>query len=874
MAEAAKESLEWFKRNEKLLGPRRSGLERSFKKAAVEAQKLSLAAERPMSVGVFGPSQSGKSFLIGSFISPGGKAVPIVFGSGERAERLDFLSEINPVGGDETTGLVTRFSVNPMAAPNPDYPVVLRMLREADIVKILANCFTLDLSARSETDLDAPALEELFADLEGHVDEKPHPGMALEDVFDISDYVVEELENHALNRSPASTRDVFWSRLERLAPYLPADRRAEALAPLWGGIPEFTALFRELKEALDALKHPEFAFARLDAIRDRAHGILHVSTIYELDTDTGNTGGQVTLMMPDGRTATLPKAIVTALTAELRVTLESTPWPFFEHTDLLDFPGARGRENTTPQRFLRGEDAKPTNRAYCYLRGKVAVLFDKYSADLDLNTMLLCTDDRNQEVRQLPELIHRWTSRTHGQRPSDRVGKRVTLFLCLTKSDLLFDVKTGAKTEEIVRNRLNKDVEFYKSWMTEWVPQQPFNNTLLIRNPRCKRADLFEYEPGPDGAEEGYVPPEVGLREELEARLSSYKSTFASIDLVADHISDPIRKIDASLTLNDGGISYLAELLTPTCEPDLKYRQIKPRAESLSERICAELSEYHEAGDIAQRMRERQEKAREVARKLSATPYHVGQFIALLESDEAMLGRVFMETAKGSERGDGDDKSTGFRKTATSNLVIEDDFLTDEGPEAARDPEGGLALRYADAVLAAWLQRLEDIAANDSLVATYDLSPEQMSTVVHELSAAARRCGLRSRIAETVQPIIQYHRRPDEHRPRVAMATNQVVNRLISHLARDQAESEEYGKDLFAKPMAPAVGDFPDLPADAREMLRVRGQYVGNWLKALIILAGENAASSEGGLVNPEENERLGELIERSRISTQRSAAE
>ena len=42
------------------------------------------------------------------------------------------------------------------------------------------------------------------------------------------------------------------------------------------------------------------------------------------------------------------------------------------------------------------------------------MLFDKYAADLDLNTMLLCVGPENQEVKKLPELVQDWIAQTHG----------------------------------------------------------------------------------------------------------------------------------------------------------------------------------------------------------------------------------------------------------------------------------------------------------------------------------------------------------------------------------------------------------------------------------------------------------------------------
>jgi hypothetical protein len=97
-------------------------------------------------VGVFGPSQAGKSYLVSALAHERGWRLAIKLGQDSR----DFLRDINPPGDRESTGLVTRFSVHEGAA-DPDCPVEVRLLTEADLVKILANSFFLDFDPNSRT---------------------------------------------------------------------------------------------------------------------------------------------------------------------------------------------------------------------------------------------------------------------------------------------------------------------------------------------------------------------------------------------------------------------------------------------------------------------------------------------------------------------------------------------------------------------------------------------------------------------------------------------------------------------------------------------------------------------------------------------------
>ena len=116
-AAAAGEAVEWLAAHRP--GAGNAAIQKQLRRHAVEATRLANAAERPMSVGVFGASQMGKSFLIGKLITPPGRDVKVIFGTGPGAVRQDFLEQVNPAGGDETTGLVTRFTLRPRETPAP-----------------------------------------------------------------------------------------------------------------------------------------------------------------------------------------------------------------------------------------------------------------------------------------------------------------------------------------------------------------------------------------------------------------------------------------------------------------------------------------------------------------------------------------------------------------------------------------------------------------------------------------------------------------------------------------------------------------------------------------------------------------------------------
>ena len=220
---------------------------------------------------------------------------------------------------------------------------------------------------------------------------------------------------------------------ESLAPRLKAQDRVQLFELLWGGIDFLSALFVELKGALDSLENAESVFVSLDAIQDRLPGktVLHVLTMKHGLADDLSKSEQGTVALADGRTVTIRKPVITALACELVAKLEATAWPFLEHTDLLDFPGARERLGLNGSRaaFFDKEKEYPIGEAF--LRGKVAVLFENYSTDLDLNTLVACHKAEQIREPSYPPMVEEWVRRTHGVDAESRQNIPCNLFFCL-----------------------------------------------------------------------------------------------------------------------------------------------------------------------------------------------------------------------------------------------------------------------------------------------------------------------------------------------------------------------------------------------------------------------------------------------------------
>ena len=143
LAVAASEGVDWLKDaadQSPTVAQQAPSLISELQKVRNQSRKLARAARRRMCVGVFGPSQAGKSYLVSILASRDGRPMQARFGD----KTYDFLREINPPGNRESTGLVTRFGLGLSDGDSPTSRSACGFLTQTDIVKILGNSFLLD----------------------------------------------------------------------------------------------------------------------------------------------------------------------------------------------------------------------------------------------------------------------------------------------------------------------------------------------------------------------------------------------------------------------------------------------------------------------------------------------------------------------------------------------------------------------------------------------------------------------------------------------------------------------------------------------------------------------------------------------------------
>jgi len=851
LATAAGEAIEWIVGAKDLVREDGPTMSRDLRRDAIRARRLAAAARRPMCVSVFGPSQQGKSYLISSLARQGDKPAAIRFAD----EMRGFAKDINPAGGKESTGLVTRFSIRPIAGL-PGKPVACRMLSQTDIVKILANAFMEDFDRDTVIPLERAQVDEALARGRAKAAQAPVDVLTEDDVYDLFEYFERYFRNHPAH---ATLRPGPWREIEHLAPRLPIAERMELFSLLWNRTPTMTATGVLLVSQLAQLGFPSEAFCPMAAIEPKAKSIIDVETMRGLGRDNGDP---IEVATREGGRASVPRAVLTALVAELQLQLADKPFDFFDYTDLLDFPGARAREKYNAE---RAEATAAENLFMLFRRGKVAYLYQRYLAEQELTSMLLCLRDSNQEVRSVPGMVKDWIDSTHGATAEERKDRQTALFLVFTMFDREFTTKAGSAGDSVEHWSIRFDTTIKQylgldhDWPRNWAPGRSFANTYWLRNPEVHDKGLLDYA-GTDGAMR-----EVAFRE--PERLAALRANFLRNEDVQRHFADPAAAWDAAMKLNDGGIGRIAERLAPVCNPALKRVQVSAQAADLGNRLAKRLEAYHVSGDLDAELQKRRLEARRAGRELLACAgaQTFGLMLRALQVEQDALADAFRhKTLEASAGAAAVVTPVGTRVGVDLTKDFEAMFAdTEPAPPPLPEQDGpkDMADLLASAAVAEWIEGMNRFAARPDLQELFRLSPEVAATLVGQMVHASRRLGLRERIAATMRGS-GYTERLADRMSRQVMIAERAINDFVAWLSfagTSEDARPRAGKDqhpVFAA--VPAVDEYPPLTETPSAYDAI---FYLDWATAFVRIVEDNVRDTGGGTVDIAANARLGRIL-------------
>lgn len=839
--EAARGAIDWFRDNVDRVGSEEQSLRRALHRTARGARRLARASEQPLSVGVFGPSQTGKSYLMSTLGGRGGK-LTVRMSTGEE---LDFLADINPGGGDESTGVVTRFGVQ-VPKGQDGLPVVLRLLTMNDLLRIFSTAYILN----TRTSEDAAITSDEVARHLSQMAKKQLSGSVVPDfeidVMEVRDYVTDRCGDKSIASILKDAQ--FWQQAADIGSRLELRDRAELFSVLWGGVGVMTETFVQLASVIERMNGAEIAYTELSSLIPRSEGIQDVRTVKERLGLEGEP--TVKLRGKGGSSIDVPRPVVAALTAELQLPLDpartSDPGrEFLNFTDLLDFPGLRSPLKIEDPRnriiigAAPGDDDDKATVGDIFLRGKVDFLFRRYCEDFEINALVVLLKPSTQEVTELPPTVRHWIDLTHGETPQERTGREPSFFVGLSWFDDMFKRKGGEKDPSArFTTRIKSVVDFFSQagdWPSLWTPGKPFSNFFWLYTPTVLATDLFDYDD-----EEAEYPKALRIRKSVRPWVIDLRKAYLKTELAQKHFADPKKAFGAALKIwkeeeqgegADGGATYLAEQIARACTPDVKSNQVAQKATQYRRELLDTFNRFYVSDNQAEQIASRLEAADELLAMLAH---------AQVRDTFGLMLRMMQVNA--------DQIAALYTNTLTANHE-DDDIPAGAAAEAAvvHTVEG----RFAREALTFFLAEMREGLSNARARARFGLGEEGLVTLVDEIAAASRREDLERDLREFAARILSDRIGLAQERERIAMVTADRINRFVEELTLDPALRRR-GQRAEAVPL-----ELPETATrywDDLDML---------WNARFRAAVEANAAENFGGeTVDIAENQRLGALID------------
>ena len=527
------------------------------------AASLYSSAKVPVAAAVYGPSQVGKSLFVGRVLAPSAEDYSPLGRDeqcGEPAyfQHLSFDTDLNPQSGsNEATALVTRFTTKDRIAVSgaPDFPVMVRALTRAQWLRVLARGFSVECASPDEL-WSQDLLEELFEQLS-----RRYPNDRLDrqwrlDLLDAYSYMrscdrrgfpaTEAVVNGLLARYPLS-EDGYVALAARL---------------FWNNWASLTGLFLRINAFLTQIAAPDrdpvilthWAGVRflLDSQRSKSHERRTSRCFSKVDWAdfqlVARDGWTVLDYRPGWHGGKEPLETIQAAMLELVIPVLphrlSEDWrKVVEQIDILDIPGIRaGRQGAEQGKRTSAETLD--EQMEIVKRGKVAYLFDRYTDELQIQTLLLLARGGNLEVTaQMKSNVERWGKARYGDAWPGRVHDELpALFIGLTGFDEEFRNRSEWPGSMLYETRLTQLVDALGPMMNDFGGRNKhFTNVYPIRYPGTWDASAEQR------AKEG---PE---------KWEHAGQAFLESGQVRNYVATPELKWQAAIRDDDGGLSLISE---------------------------------------------------------------------------------------------------------------------------------------------------------------------------------------------------------------------------------------------------------------------------------------------------------------------------
>jgi len=588
---------------------------------------------------VFGASQVGKSYLIKNLLSSEDSPLEIR----NKEKKYDFLKEINPTGtGAESTGIVTRFTID-KNEKFEDFPIEVRLLSPKDLLIMIIDTYFLDLK-KINNHFDPVQIDKSLKIYEKEYQGEVQQNLTEFDVLEIKSYLDKHIDKYTLTFESLSEVN-FFERIAQIINGYSSEKWVELFSVLWNKDAHLSQLLIDLFNNLKRFEFEDYVFVKFDEVLRENGEILDVKRLKEMNVDKSVT----TVKKANGAEVEITRPFLAALIKELIFTVSSelvNDKPFLENSDLLDFPGARSRLALQPDEIT--EVIIPD----MLLRGKVSYLFNKYTDEFNINNLLFCTNDKQLDVNEIPDLLGNWIAGNIGTTVQQRTEalqdvECPPLFLIYTffNNQIRFDTTNDINFKESLNSldykwdtRFNR---FFKGeivgqsrdWDTNWtLTNKSFNNMYMLRDFKYSTDTFYGFETS---------GVEISVNENRVAFLKQLKSSFLSFDFVQKHFIDPEKVWAETISLNKDGSELIIENLNKVSSNYSKVNYYITKINQLLQELKTDFEKYTHSDDIEETRKAKMQKVNSLQSSfnlvLKKDKFAFNKFVNLLSIDPVAL---------------------------------------------------------------------------------------------------------------------------------------------------------------------------------------------------------------------------------------------
>ena len=641
-----------------------------------ELKKIKAAAINNPGIAAFGKSQVGKSYLISCLLQDNGKPFMVKAGN----EQYNFVKDINPPseegGGRESTGVVSRFSSfkrRPEEYSN-QLPVMVNTFSLTDVIMILADSYYNDIKERSShSDKELEELCDSITEKYRSMSLVDNPVIGADDVLYMKDYFKKHnTEAQSINRS------AFFDKVALIIDRVPFSEYVNIFSNLWYKNPYITQLYNIIFTVLRTFNFARNIYLPIESVlhqQIKENTIMSVQCLNQLFEDNPIYTTDV-YVQENGqfnkRATNFSKSAVCAICSEvifkieesflssksqydfshigndvsMRLTHENIEMEMLRDNDLLDFPGARSRlelkEDTLSDKGII---------LNCFLRGKVAYLFNKFNEEMGINILLYSHHNKDNDVTYLYKLVEEWVNNYVGATPEERRKKLEAtevspLFYIGTmfNLDMQLGVEKTTPTEQSIHQRwkgrfetvMNKQcfnldaVQWLKNWTREG---EYFQNSYMLRD--------YKFSGTKAGLYKGFE--ETGRENSLIMSDDYYqmmRKTFIEDEYVKQYFADPALSWDVVASMNNDGALWVMQNLEKVAKRMDKAReqQFEDIMRKNANRVRSIMEEFHVSENIDEILRDNIRKANAIIREMDFTcnedNYFFGHLLQALQITE------------------------------------------------------------------------------------------------------------------------------------------------------------------------------------------------------------------------------------------------